>query len=253
MSRKQFISAEEHLAKLGVTVQQAFDFIVANVDKPEVIFSAARQYGVTNDMLSEITNATTIEIHDYFVNAGIDSIQLDWTSLLINSDLGSLEHLVDFNDNTGILSNASIREAVQPLIFLPDAYLFTWETIYDFAKNDGNYDAEELGVDHLIDVPATDESIESLFYGTLIKIFSALDQAELDEINVSREDGSSEEFQVLLLDALSESPSSTTVWTDEQLAELVTNEAVNVIDKFWTGEIEFVGVLDHSFLGLATA
>lgn len=252
MSTKQFISAEKHLAKLGLTVQQALNFIVANVnaDQPEVIYAAARQAGVTNAMLSEITGVSTTVIHDYFKAAGRDPVELDYTSLVVNFDLGSLETLVAFNDHTGILSNTSLRETVQPLLQFPEVYDSTWREAYPFQKGDGIYDAEELGVGHLNDVPATDESIESLFYGTLINIFSALDESELNQIIAFPDDGNSEDFQVLLLEVLSETPSPV-IWSDEQLADLVTKEGVDIIDEYWFSGSSLIGVIDHSYLGLA--
>jgi len=249
MSTKQFISAEEHLAKLGITVQQANDFIVENVDNPELLFVVARQNGVTNSMLSEITNISTSVISDYFVAADINSLELDQTSILVNSDLGFLETLVDFNHNTGILSNASLSEIVQPQV--DGLYEFTFEThasLFPFYLNDGIYDAEELGVGHLTDVAATSNSLESLFYGSLINMFRMLDESELNQINLFPEDGTSEDFQALLVESLSESPSSF-IWTDEQLAALVTIEAAANINEFWANDGNpAIGIVDRSYV-----
>lgn len=249
MSVMQFITAEEHLAKLEITMQHAIDFIDANIDQPGLIYSTARGFGVTINMLSEITDFTVSDIDKYFASNGHDSIELNYTSILINSELGALETLVNFNTNSGVLSNTALSDVVGPLLNEPLTLGFTFKPTYKFQPNDGIYDAEELGVGHLNNVPATDESIESLFYGTLINMFEALDQTELNQINVFSNDGSSEDFQTLVLNALSESPSPA-IWTDEQLAELVADEAVDIINKFWTNDL--VGVLDHSFLGLAT-
>lgn len=252
MSAKQFITAEEHLAKLEITMQQASDFIDANINQPDLIFSTARQFGVTTNMLSEIADFTVSDIDEYFASNGHDSIELSYTSILINSDLGAMEALVNFNTNPGILSNAALSDAVGPLLNEPLTLPFTFMSIYGFAPNDEIYDAEELGVGHLVDVSATDGNVESLFYGTLINIFTALDETELSQINVFPKDNNPEGFQALLVETLSESPSPV-AWTDAELANLVTEEAVEIINKFWSGESELVGVLDHSLLGLATA
>lgn len=250
MSTKQFISAAEHLAKLGVTVQQANDFIMDNVDQPDAIFLAARQFAVTNAMLSEITGFSTTVISNYFASADFNPIELDQTSMLVNSDLGPLETLVDFNLNTGVLSNASLGETVRPLV--DDLYEFTFESLYSFYPSDEIYDAEELGVGHLTDVVATSDSLESLFYGSLINLFRALDETELNQINAFSAGGDSENFQELLLESLSESPSSI-IWTDEQLADLVTDEAVAIINEYWANDGNpLIGVLDRSYLVEAT-
>ena len=252
MSTKQFIPAEKHLAKLGVTVQQAQDFIVNNASLHEIIFEAADQFGITNNILSEITNISTDIIRDYFVTDGKDSNKLDRSSLLINSDSESLESLIDFNNNSGLLSNAALSEAVRPLLINPVIYDPFFEPVIPLQSADGNFDAEELGVGHLGNIPATNESIESIFYGTLINIFTALDESELNQINTFPEVGDPEGFQTLLINALSE-PLSPVAWTDEELSNQVAQEAAEIINKFWSGESELVGVLDHSFLGLATA
>lgn len=251
MSRKQFISAEAHLAKFDVTVQQAIDFISANLDKPEVIYFAAFENGVTNAMLSEMTQHSTKVISDYFISAGLEPEKLDYTSMLVNFDLGELETLVDFNDNVGILSNISLRDAVRPLVNTTQIYDLSFESVFPHIQlNDGIFDADELGVGHLTDVAATSENLESLFYGSLINIFGALDEAELKQIKEFPDDGNSEEFQMLLIEALSDKP-DTVNWTDEQLVELVSSEAISVINELWSGN-GFVGTLDFSYLGLAT-
>jgi len=251
MSTKQFISAEAHLNKLGITEQQALNLIVEYLDRPDVIYTAARQNGITNAMLSEITQVPIDTITQYFAIAGFDSIELDYTSLLINFDLGDFEDLVGFNENSGVLSNAALSEAVRPLLNTPVTYDFTFSPIYDHIQPiDGIYDAEELGVGHLSDVPATDESVESLFYGSLINMFSVLDTTELNEIKTFPKDTDPDGFQALLTDTL-EDNSIPVERTDQQLFDLVTNEAADIIDLFW--ENDFVGVLDHSYLGVAVA
>lgn len=250
MSVKSFISAEAHLAKLGYSIKQANDFINANVGQAEIIFAAARENGVTTNMLNEISGHSTTVIREYFDAAGLNNKEVDYTSLLVNSDLGSLERLISFNERDGILSNSSLSDTVRSEINMPLNYDFTFVEYADFELNDGKYDAEELGVGHLVNVSATNESIESLFYGSIINIFSALDETELDQINTFPRNDDQEEFQLLILDSLSESP-TLIAWSEEELVDLVTSEAVNIIDKYW--ESNLVGVLDHSFLGLATA
>lgn len=253
MSVKPFISAEVHLAKLGVTVQQAQDFIKLNIAQPESIYEAALINGVTINMLNEISGYSTDIIREYFETAGLNSKELDNTSLLVNSDLVTLEYLVDFNIKTGILSNSELRKVVSPQV--SDHYDFTFEEIYSFQLNDGIYDAEELGVGNLTDVvPATKESLESLFYGSLINMFSRLDKDELKEIKDFPDSGSPEEFKVLLFNALN-GPPSAIIRSDEELADLVSEEAVKIIKEYWdqTDDIELVGTLDYSFLGLAVA
>ncbi len=251
MSLKSFISAEEHLAKLDFTTEQASEFIFANVDQPETIFAVARQFGVTTAMLSEITNFSTDLVNEYFENAQLNGIELNYTSLLVNSDLGELETLVDFNTRTDMLSNSALNDAARSQLGNPNRLDFFYDPNYSFHLKDNLYDPEELGVGNLNAVSATNENIESLFYGSLINMINRLDDTELNQIKTFQ-DKSSEDFQALLLNALSESPASNSR-TDEQLAELVVSEAVNIIDPFFDNSNALVGILDLSYLGLATA
>lgn len=245
MSVKAFISAEAHLAKLGFTVQQAKAFIESNASKPDVIFATARQYGVTTNMLSEISGYSNDVIRGYFDASGEKSAELDYTSLLVNSDLGNLENLVGFNEKTGALSNASLRATVKSFLSDKNSYEPTFSAIH--TESDGIYDAEELGVGHLLHVAATNENIESLFYGTLINIFERIDKSELSEINNPSLDKNSNEYKQLLLNALTDSP-DTIAWSDKQMVDLVTEEAAHIIDQYWSASL--VGVLDHSYLGI---
>lgn len=253
MSVKSFISAELHLAKLGFTVQEALTFINSYLAQPDFIFGIARQYGVTANMLSEISGHSKDVVREYFDAAGLVSKQLDYTSMLVNSDLSTLEHLVSFNSNTGILSNDSLISETQPLTHVdPVEFDDFFQPVYpDHQSNDGIFDAEELGVGHLNNVSATSESIKSLFYGSLINMYSALDETELGQINAFPRNDDPEGFQALLLSVLSESPTSI-VWTEENLAEMVEIEAAHIIDEYYESVNGLVGLLDHSFLGLAT-
>ncbi len=251
MSRKQFISAEEHLAKFGVTVQEAYGFIFAHLDDPEMIYVTAREHGVTRAMLNQITDVPVAVIDNYFIDAGIGPERLDLTSILFNTDIGTLETLVDFNNHTDILSIASLRELVQPLIKWPTDdyyYNFPFTARYDFQPDDGIYDAEELGISQLGDIAATDENIESIFYGTLINMFSRFDQAELSQIKAFPENGDPEDLFTLLADALNDAP-EISAWTDEELLDLVVDEAVYLHDYFMVEDTSLVGLFDHSYLG----
>lgn len=244
MSVKQFISAEEHLAKLGVTVQQAYDFIFANVDQPEKIFDAAFDAAVTTNMLSEITNISTNIICNYFDSAGFDCGELDDTSILVNTDLGSFEKLIAFNNNTDSLSTHVLRESTQSKLEFPSLIEIFFEPIFGFQRKDGIYDAEELGVGHLDNVPATNESIESLFYGSLINFFSELNPNELEQINSFN--GNQDEYHRLLFDVLSET-SPTGSWTNDELSNLVVNEATNIINEHPPLNGQPIGLLDSPF------
>lgn len=242
--------AEKYLADLGITIQQANDFINTNLREPQKIFEAASQYGVTTRMLGEITGYSRDIISVYFEDAGFSSTELD-KSVLINYDLGALESMVAFNTREGILSNTSLRAVVKPEINKNYDYDLPFTSPNPTLQlKDGVYSSGELGVENQDNVPAISENIESLFYGTLINAFLTLDNTEYNQIINFPSNGNPEDFQTILLNALSTSPPSI-AWNDEQLAGYVTTEAINVLDKFWNASL--YGVLDHSYLGLASA
>ena len=67
------MSAEQHLAQYGVTVEQARQFIHGNLQNPETIYQVAAQYGVTFDMLAEIygENANGEIVKSFFNGLGM--------------------------------------------------------------------------------------------------------------------------------------------------------------------------------------
>lgn len=242
---------EKHLAILGITMKQANDFIIANINRPQIIFDIASQFGITSRMLSDITGYSTEIVHGYFLAAGYSSAlistKLD-VSILVNSDLGTLEHLVSFNSREGVLSNAALREVVQPEINKHFDYDASFGPVKPNQAIDHIYTSGELGVSNLNNVSATNENIESIFYGSLINMFSALDETELNQINAFSENGNQADFQSLLFATLSETPEPI-VWSDDELADMVTTEAIHILENYWTND--WVGILDHSYLNLA--
>ncbi|MCB1984291.1 MAG: hypothetical protein H6936_16350 [Burkholderiales bacterium] len=256
------MSAESHLAKFGVTVPQALNFLVANVGQPETIFNVASQFAITTEMLGEITNLSPDIVSNYFAASGFDSSELDDTSILVNADLGDLKQFVGFNKNdeayaddvdkiSEVLSTESLRGFVQPLLSDPASYDSIFGPQFPFQANGGVYDAEELGVDLGVEVQATNESIESLFYGSLINMFSAFDQTELTPIvQFPVGNRNSEEFKTFVSEAFTDVP-EIVLLEDDLMVRLVVNEAVILINELGAEDSAIVGVLDQSFLGLA--
>lgn len=253
MSVKSFIPAEPYLNSFGITIRQAIDFIAANIEHPDMIYSTARKYGVTTAMLSEIKGVSKDVVNTYFESVDKEGLPIDGMSILINSDLGALEPLVNFNSKAGELSNASLREATLNKLEIKTDYGSFFSTDVKMRRdlhNDGIYDAEELGIGLLGNIPATDENLESIFYGSLINMFSALDKSEWNQITELQNSGSPEELHASFFAALSESPSPI-IWSETEMHDMVATEATSIITKYWNDS--FIGILDHSFLGLATA
>lgn len=68
-------STSELLSNYGLTMQEARDFVYANISTPENIYSAAAQYGITFDMLAEIygQGATGEVVKEFLGNQGLVS------------------------------------------------------------------------------------------------------------------------------------------------------------------------------------
>ncbi len=251
MSVKSFIPAEPYLNSFGITIQQARDFIDLNIEHPEIIYRTAREYGVTTAMLSEIKSVSKDVVNTYFEPVDKEGMFIDGMSIIVNSDLGALESLVNFNNQASILSNTSLREATLSKLEIRTDYDPFFTQKRDLIKDD-IYNAEELGIGHLGNIPATGENLESIFYGSLINMFSTLDKTEWSQITELRNNGNPEELPTLLFAALSESPSPIS-WSETEMSEMVAVEAADIIDKYWHSDSTLIGILDHSFLGLATA
>ncbi|QOJ24644.1 MAG: hypothetical protein HRU78_14135 [Gammaproteobacteria bacterium] len=252
MSVKSFIPAEPYLNSFGITIQQAQKFIDLNIEHPEIIYNTARDYGVTTAMLSEIEGIPKDVINTYFESVDKEGMFIDGMSIIVNSDLGALELLVNFNNRTGSLSNTSLREETLGKLKIKTDYdPFFSETMKRDLHNDGIYDAEELGIGHLGNVPAKGENLESIFYGSLINMLSALDKSEWNQITGLRDSGNTEKLHTILFTALSESPSPV-AWSEVELKNMVATEAADIIDKYWHSDSTLIGILDHSLLGLAT-
>lgn len=74
--------AQSHLAAKGVTLKEAYEFVVANLATPQVIFDVAKQYGVTNAMLAEIANVgmqnvSAADVRNFFSSHNMNSAVLD--------------------------------------------------------------------------------------------------------------------------------------------------------------------------------
>lgn len=187
------MSAETYLAQFGVTVAQAREFIISNVNNPATIFSVADQFGVSTDMLAEIVGGgfTGDDVSAWFAARGFDATQLDDAGSgtggeLLPDDMAALASLVTLNTNTGALSNVELRTAVIAAIghdgFNQNDYWDAFDPSSYEGYSDGTFTADELGVPGFGNIAATAENLESLFYGTTIKALRAIDMQEILDI-----------------------------------------------------------------------
>lgn len=256
--------AQTHLATYGVTVQQAKDFILSNTSQPAVIFSTAKQFGVTTPMLSEISGFSTDVIRGFFASFGMNTDELNGVippiipsgHKLLPDNLASLSHLIVFNANAGVLSTDVLRANI-----LPDAYEPDYAAVFNPSNyqgaSDGVFTAEELGIAHLSNLPATRETMESLIYGTLINAFRAIDESEIFQIVLylnshpdPTDDTVTSEFITLMNDVFGD-PSSDPVYRDDaQLARGVYQVTDGLIDDIMRND--FDDILITSLIGVTT-
>ena len=72
------MSAETHLKQYGVSMAQARQFILDNVNKPNNIYSVAKQFAITNTELAEIYGGVSAtDVKNWFSSKGISSALLD--------------------------------------------------------------------------------------------------------------------------------------------------------------------------------
>lgn len=191
------MTAADLLSQYGISVHQARSWIMSNLSTPQTIFETARQFGITSNMLAEIlepevpgVNASMVE--SFFTSHGLNGSLLSGSSggipggshggnEILPAELNALASLVSFNTNSGMLSTESLRSAVIASVgssqynqaFNPQNY---------YGADDGWMTGSELGFSGFPGFAATQQNLESLYYGTLIKAFKSIDMNEIMEI-----------------------------------------------------------------------
>lgn len=240
-------TGQEVLDFYNFTVNQALQFIEANINQPQTIFNIVNKSGVTIQHLNDITGYSTDIISNYFASAGLNPRELDEVKLLFNSSVRDLEPLVSFNNHSGALSNVELGDKVEARVDpFEYRYFFEPSSQHGYEQIDGVLTPDELGVSHLGNVPATSDSMESIVYGSLINLYSQLDEIELRELKeFSYDENNRDQYRSILIESLKDSAN----YTDGVLADLVVSETASIIEEYWN--LDIVGVLDHSILGLA--
>jgi hypothetical protein len=81
------MTTSDYLAQYGVTMQQAHDFVFANLDAPDHILAVAAQYGVTTTMLGEIAGGySSTDVRGFFSAHGLDASSLDGAGIVFGYD-----------------------------------------------------------------------------------------------------------------------------------------------------------------------
>jgi hypothetical protein len=270
------VTTEEYLLSKGVSMADALAFVMSNLDHPEVIYNVAMQYGVTSSMLADIVkpnvpNVSAAMVEAFFTSNNLNGSALnggntgggstggntDTTGLeLLPDDMSALASLVTFNQNGGALSTASLRAAVMAqtgqtaynMAFTPDVY---------YGGGDGTFTGDDLGIPNFPAFAATQENLESIYYGTLIKAFKAIDMAEIQEIGAfvtsnqaALQSGNEAVLQsyLNLMIHVFEDPAATPIMADAQLADAVVMGTAMMVEVVGSGDAP--ALFDGMFMGL---
>ena len=179
------------LAQHGYTLSDVRPIINSLADaSPTDLYQAAVAYGLRLDILAEISGSRSASDFQALFNAhGLDSTALGGSGgggsgvPLFSGDLPDFfQHLVAFNDQSGALSNDAIRAQVLASGVSQADYDAIFDVSHYSGAADGSFDLADLGFSHLGSFAATGANLESLYYGTLIRTFGAIDEQELTEI-----------------------------------------------------------------------
>lgn len=83
---KYVMEASVHLAKFGITIADAKEFLLSNLSQPNAIFSICIAHHVTTSMISEIVGVKNSEVVEFFVANRINPSPLYPKPVITSSD-----------------------------------------------------------------------------------------------------------------------------------------------------------------------
>lgn len=171
------------------------------------------------------------------------------TPFFVGDTADTLISLAVLNNNSGILSTQSLRDSI-----VAQTGVTAYNNLFDPTGfpgfEDGTFSAEELGVLALGNLPATQATIESLFYGTIINAYKRIDVAEVNEMvafSTSIQPGTIPDPQTVLdlVIGIFEDEAANPAFTDEVIATTITQTVAVMADVISiTGGNVFDGVFD---------
>lgn len=170
----------------------------------------------------------------------------------LTDDMAGLLSLVALNDNSGVLSTENLRELVIANTNSNDYYqAFDPDNYQDTA--DGVLTVEELGFSSLGALSATTETVEDLFYGTIIKAMQAIDAQEVQDIynfvnanqtGIQIGDPATMESYIALMVSVFADEANPVLFTDDQLKDSIvaaTSAFVEIVANSDSGITLFDG------------
>jgi len=74
------ITTESYLSKYGISIEQAYTFIMSNLNNLQLVFDTCKEYGVNNDMIADIVGSgyTGSDVENYFNDNGFNGAELGY-------------------------------------------------------------------------------------------------------------------------------------------------------------------------------
>lgn len=252
------MTAAELLAKYAISVDDARDWIMAHLDSPHTIFNTAREFGISSDMLAELVapvvpGATADMVESFFSSYGLDgsllrvpdSVPTPPGREILPSDMAALTKLVTFNTYGGVLATEALRAAVITSPVTPEQYDAAFSPASYTGSEDGVMTGAELGISGFPSFAATSANLESLYYGTVINAFKAIDMSEIMEINnfvtahaADLEHGSADTMTayIQLMVSVFEDPAAVPILNDALLANAIVTGTRNFVTVVGSGD-----------------
>ena len=239
------MNAEQLLAQFGITMDDAREWIMSNLNNPETIYNTALTFGIDSSMLAEIVSpvvegANAQLVEGFFSSYGLDGSALNSNNIGSGSagDLDDINPLaielaqliVQPNDNTGVLSTDYLKQQVITQTGQSAYDQFFDPALYD-SDGDGYLSEADFGgeLNNLFDFSSA--SAESIYYGTIINMFQAIDQSE--SMMISQLDpNSSEEAYLQALISVFEDEANPPLIPDAQLSQTIIFTTATAIGGF---------------------
>ncbi|RYF79506.1 MAG: hypothetical protein EOO29_16990 [Comamonadaceae bacterium] len=243
------------LAQYGLTLGDLRPAVNSLADAaPAALYHEAVANGLRLDILAEISgNRSASDFQTLFTANGLDAAALGGSSgggggvPLFSGDLPDFfQSLVGFNDQAGSLSTDVIRAKVLGSGVSQADYNATFDVSQYSGAADGTFDPTDLGFSHLGSFAATGANLESLYYGTLIRTFHAIDEQELTQILQFTEsneaaleagDPATLNAYLQLMQGVFEDPGMPPMFTPDMLSDTLAFTTVAFIQQGSTGEL----------------
>lgn len=72
-SQNSYQQTAQFLSELGLSIEVANEFIMANLDSPSFVFTTAMEYGVTNQMLADIVGVPQSTVEGFWSDVGFEA------------------------------------------------------------------------------------------------------------------------------------------------------------------------------------